>query len=103
MIELLPYLFYVFLAIIVSRSCAIIAARRLQEKRPGEQLLANLDILPTRDMTVMQDAVAACYAVLKESGVRGWPAYFAVVHVASWVIFGILILVMAIVGLVRQF
>lgn len=103
MMELMPYLFYVFLAIIVSRSCAVIAARRLREKRPGEALLASLDILASREMSVMQDTVAACCAVLKESGIRGWPAYFAVLHVSLWVVFGVMILVMAIVGLVRQF
>lgn len=102
MIGLVSYLVYVALAILASRSCAIIAARRLSERRPGEALLAGLDILPGREISVMRETVAACYAVLKESGLRGWPAYFAVLHLASWAVLAIMILVIAVVGLARQ-
>ncbi|MEI4515165.1 MULTISPECIES: hypothetical protein [Stenotrophomonas] len=52
-------------------------------------------------MSDVQDAVAACYAVLKESKLGGWPARFAIIHVGSWLLFGIMIVVMATVGLVR--
>lgn len=103
MIELMPYLFYVFLAVALSRSCAVIAARRVGQKRPGEKLLASMDILPDRGTSSARDAVAACYAVLNESGVSSWTACFALLHVVSWGMFGGMILVMGIVGLARQF
>lgn len=101
MFELLSYLVYIFLMIIVSRSCAVIAARRLREKSPSEAFLASIEVLPSREMSDVQDAVAACYAVLKESKLGGWPARFAIIHVGSWLLFGIMIVVMAAVGLVR--
>lgn len=103
MIELVPCLFYVALAMLASRSCAIIAARRIPERRPSEEFLAGLDMLPGREMSVARETVAVCYAVLRESGLRGWPAYFAVLHVASWAVLLLMILVIAMVGLVRQF
>lgn len=92
---------HVFLAINATRACAVIAARRLPEKRAGEEFLASLDILSAREISAAQEAVAACRAVLKESGVHGWPAYFALLHLGSWIAFGLMIIVMAVVGLMR--
>lgn len=57
-----------------------------REKRPGERFLASLDILPTRDMSAAQDVVAACYAVLKKSGVHCWPTYIA--KIADMIVLG---------------
>jgi hypothetical protein len=101
MIELTPYLMIVFLAIVATRACAIFAARRLSSKGPAEAMLATLVITPVLEFTFLQDGVFACYAVLKQSGARGWLGRFAVLHLAAWLVFLVMIIVMVVVGLIR--
>ena len=103
MFELTPYLMLVFIAIVATRACAVVAARRVSSKRPAEGLLASLVIVPVLEPSFLLDGARACYSVLKESGLRGWPGRFALVHLVAWAVFVSIILVMIVAGLIRYF
>jgi hypothetical protein len=92
MFELVPYLFYVFLAISVSRSCAVLFARRETEKTPGEELMAKLAILPSRDLATAQNTFHACFSVLRGGGVRRPTGLVVLLHFFLWIAFVILLL-----------
>lgn len=92
MFELVPHLFYVFLAILLSRSCAIVVARRQVEKTPGEEVMASLHVLFTRDVAMMQDTFYACVLVLKENGVRRPTWALSCLHMSQWGVFVLLLL-----------
>ncbi len=92
MFELVPHLFHVFVAILLSRSCAVLLARRATQKTPGEQVMASLPVLLTRDIGMAQDTFYACVMVLKERGERGPTWLAALLHMFLWGVFALLLL-----------
>lgn len=102
MFELVPHLFHVFVAILLSRTCAVLLARRATQKTPGEQVMASLPVLFTRDVGMMQDTFYACVVVLKEGGPRGPTWLVALLHMCLWGVFALLLLAIGIGPLVQM-
>lgn len=99
--EIVPYFAYVLAAILVTRSCAIFAARRTSQKSAGEEIMARQHVLPTRDVGLMQDTVTACLEVLRDGGVRRLTGVFALVHLALWAALVPILLAIGFVPLLR--
>lgn len=100
MSELAPYLFYVFVGIALSRFFVILLARRVAEKTPGEELMARLHLVASRDFQSARDAASACLALVRQGGIHKPTFWFALTHLCLWVVLGVLF---AVVGLAQVF
>jgi hypothetical protein len=101
--ELVPYMFYSMVVNVLSRTCAVVIARRERERTPGEEQLAALPVMPTRELMVMRDAFFACLAIIRERRIRGLIAIVASIHLCSLAAFVMLLLAMGFVPLLQFF
>ena len=95
------HLFYVAVAIIISRTCAVILARRAVEKTAGEEVLAKLPLLASRDIGDMQDTFYGCVLAIRTGSLLRRPATMAaLVQMCLWGVVVALLLMMAVVGII---
>lgn len=98
--ELVPYLFYIAVGSIVSRSCAVVLARAEGDKTPGEAVLANLPILASRSVGDLQDTFYACVLVLQERTFGRRATLASLVNMSLCAAFVAVLLLMAAGGIV---
>lgn len=98
--ELVPYLIYIAIGIIVSRSCAVIFARAEGDRTPGEAVLAKLPILASRSVGDLQDTFYACVLVLQERVFGRRATLASLVHMSLWGAFVAVLLLMAFAAIV---
>ncbi|MGY8564432.1 hypothetical protein L0938_13540 [Paracidovorax citrulli] len=94
------HLFYVTVAIIISRTCAVILARRAVEKTAGEEVLAKLPLLASRDIGDMQDTFYGCVLAIRTGSLRRPATMAALVQMCLWGVVVALLLMMAVVGII---
>jgi len=99
--ELVLGRFYCMLANLVSRSWVVLLARRESNRTPGEEGLASLPVMPTRDLTVAADGFHGCISVMKERRASRLTSVAALLHVLSLVLFVLLLLLIGFIPLIR--
>jgi len=99
--ELGPVVFYSMLVNMVSRTWAIFLARRISDRTPGEEALASLPTMPTRDLTVVRDSFHGCISVMRERNASRLISVVAFLHVGSLALFIVGFLLIGTVPLVR--
>lgn len=98
--KLVFYLFYVFVAILISRTCAVVLARRVAEKTAGEEVLAMLPLLASRDIGDMQDTFYGCVLAIRTGSLRRPATIAALVQMCLWGVFVAVLLMMAVAGII---
>jgi len=103
MYELVPYMFYCMVVNVLSRTCAIVMAKRERDRTSGEEQLAALPALPSRDSMEMRDAFFGCVAIIRERRFRSPIAIVASIHLCSLAAFVMMLLAMGFVPLLQYF
>jgi len=98
--KLVFYLFYVFVAILISRTCAVVLARRVAEKTAGEEVLAMLPLLASRDIGDMQDTFYGCVLAIRTGSLRRPATIAALVQMCLWGVFVAVLLMMAVASII---
>jgi len=101
--ELIPYMFYCMVVNVLSRTCAVAIAKRERERTPGEEQLATLPVMPTRELMVIRDAFFACVAIVRERRFRSPIAIVALIHLSSLAAFVMMLLAMGFAPLLQFF
>lgn len=99
--KLVFYLFYIAVATVISRTCAVILARRVAEKTPGEEVLAKLPLLASRDIGDMQDTFYGCVLAIRTGSLRRPATIAALVQMCLWGVVVALLLMMAVLGIIE--
>jgi hypothetical protein len=99
--KLVFYLFYIAVATVISRTCAVILARRVAEKTAGEEVLAKLPLLASRDIGDMQDTFYGCVLAIRTGSLRRPATIAALVQMCLWGVVVALLLMMAVLGIIE--
>jgi hypothetical protein len=93
--HLLPALFWLMAAIVVSRPFAVVLARRERQRTDAEEVLAKLPILASRSVEDLQDTFYACILVIRPGLLRRPASVAALVHMVLWGMMMLALLCMA--------
>lgn len=97
--ELVPYLVYIFFAGVISRTCAVLQARRAADRTAGEEVLAKLPLLASRSIGDSQDTFYGCILALQSGSARRPATCAALVHMCLLAAFVGVLLMMAFLGI----
>jgi hypothetical protein len=95
------YLFYIAVAIIISRTVAVILARRAEGKTQGEEVLAKLPLLASRGIGDMQDTFYGCVLTIRSGSLRRPATFAALVQMCLWGALVAVLLMMAVMGIME--
>ncbi|MEF9875045.1 MAG: hypothetical protein RR778_15240 [Glutamicibacter sp.] len=101
--ELIPYMFYCMVVNVLSRTCAVVLAKRERDRTSGEEQLAALPVMPTRELLVMRGAFFACVAIIRQRRFGSPITIVSSIHLCSLAAFVMMLLAMGFVPLLQFF